>query len=104
MDFAHSQYIRAYFGTKLALGLVGKDAGNGVSYSYFKRGYALYAFDLTPSLLDGDQFELAKSGPLSIELKFTSVTSVPLQVIVYAELDSIIEVSKTRQVLLDYVS
>jgi hypothetical protein len=104
MDFAHSQYIRAYFGTKLALGLVGKDAGNGVSYSYFKRGYALYAFDLTPSLLDGDQFELAKSGPLSIELKFASVTSVPLQVIVYAELDSIIEVSKTRQVLLDYVS
>lgn len=65
IDFAHIQYIRAYFGTNLAI-----DAGNGVSYNYCKRRYVLYAFDLIASLVNGEQFEMAKSGPLSIELKF----------------------------------
>jgi hypothetical protein len=85
------------------LGLIAKDAGNGVTYSYFEHGHSLYTFDLTPSLLDGHQFKLAKSGPLSLKLELATITSVPLQVMVYAELDSIIEESKTRQVLLNYV-
>ena len=102
MDYSHNQYVRAFFGTNLAMGLIGRDAGNDLEYRHFKNGYALYAFDLSPSLLDGEQFEMAKSGPLSIEIKFSTVIAEPLQVIVYAEQDSIIEISKTRQVLTDY--
>jgi hypothetical protein len=86
------------------MGLICKDVGNGMEYRHFKDGYSLYAFDLSPSLLDGDQFELAKSGPLSLELKFAHVTPEPLQVLVYAEQDSILEISKTRQVLTDYTA
>lgn len=47
-------------------------ASNNISFYAFKQGYALYAlyaFDLIPSLLDGDYFEMAKTGPLSIELR-----------------------------------
>lgn len=53
-------------------GLASRDAGNNISFYAFKQGYALYAlyaFDLIPSLLDGDYFEMAKTGPLSIELR-----------------------------------
>lgn len=78
--------------------------GNDISYKYFKNGYSLYGFDLSPSLLDGDQFEMAKSGPVSIEFKFSKTTAEPLQVIIYAEQDSVLEISKTRQVLTDYTA
>ena len=104
MDFDRNQAIRAFFNSNLALGMVGKDVGNGLDYKHFKNGYTLFVFDLSPSLLDGEQFELAKSGPVSIELKFSQVTTEPVQVIVYAELDSVLEISKTRQVLTDYTA
>ncbi len=104
MDFDRNQAIRAFFNSNLSLGMVGKDAGNGIDYKHFKNGYTLFAFDLSPSLLDGEQFELAKSGPVSIELKFSQVTTEPIQVIAYAELDSVLEISKTRQVLTDYTA
>lgn len=104
MDYEHNQYVRAFFGTNLAMSLIGKDAGNGIDYRQFKNGYNLYAFDLSPSLLDGDQFEMARSGPMSVELKFSAATPEPLQVIIYAENDSILEISKTRQVITDYAS
>lgn len=55
--------MRAFFGTNLSLGLIVKDAGNDTDYKAFKHGYE---FDLTPSLLDGDQFEMAKTRPLAI--------------------------------------
>lgn len=61
MDFDRSQYVGAFFGTNLAMGLINKDAGNEIDYWDFKYGYALYAFDLTPSLLGGDQFEMARA-------------------------------------------
>lgn len=102
MDYEQNQYVRAYFGNNLTMGLIGRNVGNAIEYRDYKYGYALYGFDLSPSLLDGDQFELAKSGPLTIELKFAKVTPEALQVIVYAEMDSIIEISKTRQIIMDY--
>jgi hypothetical protein len=85
MDYDHNQYVRAFFETNLAMGPICKVVGNRTEYRHFKNGYSLYAFDLSPSLLDGDQFELAKSGPLPLELYFAQVTPEPLQVIVYAE-------------------
>jgi hypothetical protein len=42
------------------MGLVGKDTGNDIEYTYFKDSYALYAFDLKPSFLNGDKFDKAK--------------------------------------------
>lgn len=61
VDYDRNQYVRAFFGTILATDLVGKDAGNQTDYWAFKRGYTLYAFDLTPGFLDRDQFEMANS-------------------------------------------
>lgn len=83
----------------MALGIIGKDAGNNISFQAFKYGYAFSAFYLLPSHLDGEQFEMAKFGPLSIELKFADVPLRPAHFLIYAELDSVLEISKTRQVL-----
>ncbi|KAL8581923.1 hypothetical protein ACOMHN_010297 [Nucella lapillus] len=68
----------------------------------FSRGYGIFCFDLTPSLVDGEQFELVKSAPLRLELKFAKALPNPVVVLVYGELDGIIEVDKSRQVLTDF--
>ena len=104
MSFDKNQVVRAFFETNLALGYIGRDAGNSISINDFRKGNSLMAFDLTPSLLDGNQLEMVKSGPISIELKFATVTKEPIQLIIYAEQDSILEISKTRQILTDYTA
>lgn len=94
LGFERNQYIRAFFETNLALYLTSKGPGNPIGYYTFKHGYALYAFDLIPSLLDGDQIEMAKAGPLTIELTFFRVLPDPMQGLIYAELDLVLEISK----------
>ena len=58
---------------------------------------------MTPSLLDENElFELVKSGALRLEMKFEHVLTESVMVIVWAELDSIIEIDRSRQVLTDF--
>ena len=53
--------------------------------------------------MDGNQhFELIKSGALRLELKFDQPLAHPVHVLVYAELDSMIEIDRSRQVLTDF--
>ena len=102
LDFGKNKFMRAYFESKLALGLVNRDADNDTSYEDFKGGYALYGFDLSPSLLDGDQFKMVKNGALCLELTFAQALDRPLQCLVYGELDSVLEIDRSRQILTDF--
>ncbi|KAL8591844.1 hypothetical protein ACOMHN_044340 [Nucella lapillus] len=68
----------------------------------FSRGYGIFCFDLTLSLVDGEQFELVKSAPLRLELKLAKALPNPVVVIVYGELDELIKVDKSRQVLTNF--
>ena len=102
LNFANSKCMRAYFGSKIALGYCNRDADNDTSYEDFKEGTALFAFDLSPSLLDGDQFEMVKSGSLCLDLKFAQALNTPVQVVMYAELDSVLEIDRSRQILTDF--
>ncbi|KAL8579817.1 hypothetical protein ACOMHN_048094 [Nucella lapillus] len=101
-DFDRKRVTRAYLTTLEGSGLLHKDAAAGFSLDRFTKGYALFCFDLTPSLVDGDQFELVKSAPMRLELKFAKALPNPVVVLVYGELDGLIEVNKSRQVLTDF--
>lgn len=102
LDFQHDKYSRAFFGGKVALGLANRNADNDISYPQFKNGRTLFVFDLSPSLLDGDQFEMIRSGALSLEVKFSAALAAAVQVLVYAELDSVLEIDRSRQILTDF--
>ncbi|KAL8571372.1 hypothetical protein ACOMHN_038155 [Nucella lapillus] len=93
---------RAYLTTLEGSGLLHKDAAAGFSLDRFTKGYALFCFDLTPSLVDGDQFELVKSASMRLELKFAKALPNPVVVLIYGELDGLIEVNKSRQVLTNF--
>ncbi|KAL8601818.1 hypothetical protein ACOMHN_020553 [Nucella lapillus] len=101
-DFDRKRVTRAYLTTLEGSGLLHKDAAAGFLLDRFTKGYALFCFDLTPSLVDGDQFELVKSAPMRMELKFAKALPNPVVVLVYGELDGLIEVNKSRQVLTDF--
>ena len=103
-DFENKMYCRSYFSLFADTGLANKDAGNSIEYRDFPGGYALFAFDLSPSLLDGNQVELVKSGSLRLELKFKTALLEPVYVIAYAELDSLLEIDRSRQILTDFTS
>lgn len=102
-NFDERLYVRSYHSLMLATGLINRDNGSYIEYRDFNLGYGLFAFDLSPSLLDGDQqFELVKSGALRLELKFSEALTQPVHVLVYGELDSMIEINRSRQVLTDF--
>lgn len=101
-DFAGRRATRAYLTTLEGVGRQRKDESAGLSLLRFLNGYTLFCFDLTPSLIDGDQFELVKSAPMRLELKFAQALPHPIVVFVYGELDGLIEVDKSRQVLTDF--
>ena len=59
--------------------------------------------DLTPSPIDDNQlFELVKSGALRMELKFDAPLAQSVTVVVWAEMDSVLEIDRNRTVLTDF--
>ena len=93
---------RSYLSTLLGSGAVLKDAGAGFGLSEFKKGTSIFCLDLSPSLIDGEQFELVRSGSLRLEMKFDVALPDPVVVLVFGELDSMIEIGKSRQVMTDF--
>ncbi|GFW69183.1 uncharacterized protein F54H12.2 [Trichonephila clavipes] len=98
LDFEKDNYIRAYQNLFL------QSEGLYLSRTEFPKGYALYLFDLSPDLCDGEHFNLIKHSNLRIELKFNKVLEQTVSLIVFAEFESLIEINKTRNVLFDFGS
>ena len=102
-NFAGGQYVRSFFNLMVSSGLANQDSGSNISRQDFTGGFALYSMDLTPSLIDDNQlFELVKSGALRMELKFVRALLRSVTVVVWAEMDSVLEIDRSRQVLTDF--
>ncbi len=65
----------------------------------YKSGYALYAFDLTPSECDDQYRDPKRSG--NVEVEFTFRTAIPnnLTLCVYFQFDSEIIINKAGEVV-----
>ncbi|GFV05733.1 uncharacterized protein F54H12.2 [Trichonephila clavipes] len=91
LDFEKDNYIRAYQNLFL------QSEGLYLSRTEFPKGYALYLFDLSPDLCDGEHFNLIKHSNLRIELKFNKVLEQTVSLIVFAEFESLIEINKNKK-------
>jgi hypothetical protein len=47
-------------------------------------------------------FQLIKQGNLRVEIQFAEALTATINVIMYAELDNVIEIDRNRQALFDY--
>ena len=104
-DFAGDCFICSYFGLYSQTGQYYHDTGNDISREQYKKGCALFAFDLTPQLNSSDEvFELIKNGNIRLELHFAEATPHTLTVIVFAEHDNLLEIDRERHVAFDYTA
>lgn len=101
MNFAKNSYIRAYH---RLFSSFNQDKGNYLSRDEFANGHTLYAFDLTPDLCDGPHMNLQHQGNLRIEIKFSKALEKTISVLIYAEFENVIEITKSRHVLCDFAN
>ena len=91
-----TEYMALFNATNAAWG----NESCGVTLDDFKGGYALYCVDLTPSLAHPiSVLEPQKSGPIRLEARFESPLEFPISIILYAQFDGHIEITKSREVV-----
>jgi hypothetical protein len=76
----------------------------GFSRNDYAKGNALFLFDLTPDLSAScdTHWQLKGIGKLCLELRFSAALAETINCIFYAEFGNLIEISKDREVSVDY--
>ncbi|KAG1684195.1 hypothetical protein GQR58_009482 [Nymphon striatum] len=93
-------YARCYSTLFTGTGIMNDNRGNGITYTDYKNGFMLFAFDLSPDLCETDHFNVRRNGSIRIETHFKSGLTHTVNLIVYAEFENIIEIDNARNVML----
>ena len=104
LNYAANEYVSAYLTLFAGTGKQFRDEGNCIQRNDFSKGYALYAFDLTPDLSEETHFNLLKEGNVRVDAKFSVPLPGTINVVVYAEFENIIEIDRSRNVLYDFTN
>ena len=99
---ADGTYVRSYFNLFAGTGKVFQDEGNDITRQEFAEGYTLFAFDITLDCCDGPHFNLVHKGNLRVEMHFDDPLEQTVNVIVYGEFESVLEIDRNRNVVYDY--
>lgn len=103
-DFEHHQSLAGYLSLFAGSGKYRRDEGLDIDREEYERGYTLFAYDLSPDLSEEGYFNLIKEGSIRVELKFQDALPNTINVIAYAEFESVIEINREKQVLIDYAN
>ncbi|GIY08668.1 hypothetical protein CDAR_405301 [Caerostris darwini] len=102
LNFDKNNYIKGYHSLFSGTEKIGHDQGLFISREDYIKGNTLFAFNLSPDLCNGDHLNLIKQSNLRLEIKFSQSLSQTISVIVFAEFDNVIEINKTRNILVDF--
>lgn len=100
--FPNGQYVREYFQLIQSTGRHLKDRSVAINRTEYGSGYTLFCFNLEPDEGHGGNVSLIKSGNVRLEARFRNPLARTVNLICYSVFDSVIEISNSRQVLLDY--
>ena len=99
-NFTTKEYTRSYMTLFNGTNTAWTDSSCSVSWSDYAGGYTLWCFDLTNSLSHAPEAtEVTRAGPLRFECKFEKALEEAHNLIVYAEFQSHIQISRSREVL-----
>ena len=101
-NFTDGDYLHCYNTLYRGFDKVDGAKSTIIKREEYDKGYALFAFDLTPDYDDGDHFPLIKHGNLRLEITFAQALANPINVIIYAEFDNMVEITGSRHVQMDY--
>ncbi len=93
---------REYVALHQALELYNVDESRNITLDDFLNGFTLMAFNLSPDMEISGPAQTMRDGNLRLEVRFTTALPDPINVVVLAVFDSQIEITKNRDVLLDY--
>ena len=100
--FGQSDFVRSYCNMFAGTGKMFQDEGNDVTRDDFGQGYILFAFDLTPDVCDGSHFNLVQKGNLRVEMHFDQPLPQTVNIVVYGEFETVLEIDRSRNVIYDY--
>ncbi|KAI0228029.1 hypothetical protein LSAT2_021517, partial [Lamellibrachia satsuma] len=98
-NFAENLFARSYASLFTSTGKIWQDEGNGLTRDDYRDGYTFFCFDLTPDQCDGPCFHLVQKGNLRIEFHFREALRTTVNVVAYAEFESVLEIDKNRNII-----
>ena len=104
LNYDQSQYLMGYMSLFHGTGQLFHDKGLQISRDEYPNGYCMYAFDLSPDLSSGTHTSLIKQGNLRVGLQFAKPLPTMVNLILYAEFDSVIEIDHNRNVTFNWAS
>lgn len=103
-NFANKHYVREYLNLMHSLDNFNKPEDIDLSLDEFGNGYTLFSFNLTPNLTVGGLSQPIRDGNLRLEMQFSQALTNTINVIVMGVFDGCIEITKQRNVILDWKS
>lgn len=105
-DFSKNLYTREFLSLYRNTDQNGTSANAQISIRDFKENHPIFAFNYSPDLSHGydsnGHVSPIKHGSLRLQMRFTSALTVPINVLLFAEYDNILEVDEMRNVYTDY--
>ena len=102
-DYENNKFLHAYVNTMNAMSYFNTDDSNGMTIEHFKKGYTLYVFDLTPDANCNSPYRsIVKNSTLRLEMNFAKSLPSAINVMLFAVFDSKIEITKLRDVFMNY--
>jgi hypothetical protein len=103
-DFPAGLYMREFMALFQAMQYYNRDDDCGIGPEDFAGGTTLYAFNLAADLCISGHAQPLREGNLRLEMNFAEATQGLINIIIWALFDSKIEITRLRDVLLDYKS
>lgn len=98
LDYENDMILPGYMTLYRGTNMWGTNRSHNITLNDYKQGYALYVFNLTPDESDGNSFQLARSGSLSVEIRLKDASEVGITILCYLEFDSFLEISSERKI------
>ena len=87
----------------MSTGKLFENVGNAVTRADYGNGYIFFGFDLSPDLCPDDgHFNSVRKGHLRLEVHFTAALPQTVNVVVYGEFKTVLEIDTNRNVVYDY--
>lgn len=100
-EFNNGKYAREYFGLFEAYNQTGYTSHINITAEEYKNGYTIFGFNFAPDLAEGcnniGYVSPIKYGTLRVEIKFNKALEETINVIVFCEYDSLIELPESRE-------
>lgn len=93
---------KAYHDLHLGLNYANKDFGIMFTETSFLNGFAIFAFDLTPTKTPNVINLMSENGILKVDLKFRKPLPSPASMLVYAEFNNSFEVTSSKNIIVNY--